>query len=61
MDKEEIARPERIGSMNKVITVRLPEELHNQVKQVAQKMGIPISDLINLILNDYLDNAQLQQ
>ena len=47
--------------MNKVITVRLPEELHNQVKQVAKKMGIPMSDLINLLLNDYLDNAQLQQ
>lgn len=38
----------------KRITLRFPEELYQQLRQEAERMGISVNALISIILNDYL-------
>lgn len=41
----------------KQITLRLPEELYELIKQEAERKSIPIADLINIILYPYYRNV----
>ena len=38
----------------KQITLRFPEELYQQLRQEAERMGISVNALISIILNAYL-------
>lgn len=38
----------------KQITLRLSEELYQQLRREAERMGISVNALISIILNDYL-------
>lgn len=38
----------------KQITLRLSEELYQQLQREAERMGISVNALISIILNDYL-------
>ena len=39
--------------MMKQITLRLPDELYEEVKREANELGISMKDLILLIINSY--------
>lgn len=39
--------------MSKQITLRLPIELHEQIKREAERKGIPVQDLLTIILWDF--------
>lgn len=38
----------------KQLTLRLSEELYQQLRREAERMGISVNALISIILNDYL-------
>lgn len=41
----------------KKITLCLDPKLHEQVKGQSERQGIPITDLLNIILFDYFQNT----
>ena len=42
-------------------TLRLPADLHEQVKELAESQGISINDLIIIILRAYFERGRDEQ
>lgn len=48
--------------MESALTVRIPEELHREIKLQAIKEGRSIKSIIEEVLNDYLNkNAEIKK
>ena len=43
---------------NKVLNMRLPEKLYEELKKVAEEKNISLASLIRLICTEYLNNQK---
>ncbi len=46
---------------NRAVTIRLPESMKNELEELAQDTGIPVSDLVRESLGNFLAVRRFRQ
>ena len=53
MEKEKVTMKKRTGNYDTSITVRITEDLKNEIKRQAEELDMPLSMLIKVVLEQY--------